>query len=55
MSLELKPETVRLVQEEISRGHFDNVDELIVQGVHAWREKYQVEQPTATPGFRKRI
>jgi hypothetical protein len=55
VSLELKPETVRLVQEEISRGHFDNVDELIVQGVHAWREKYQVEQPTATPGFRKRI
>jgi Arc/MetJ-type ribon-helix-helix transcriptional regulator len=49
VSLELKPETERLVQEEISRGHFHNVDELIVQGLHAWREKHQAEQPTALP------
>ena len=40
--VELKPETERLVQEEIKSGHFHTVDELIVQGVHAWREKHQV-------------
>ena len=42
MTVELKPETERLVQEEIKSGHFHTVDELIVQGVHAWREKHQV-------------
>jgi len=42
MTVELKPETERLVQEEIERGHFHTVDELIVQGVYAWREKHQV-------------
>jgi Arc/MetJ-type ribon-helix-helix transcriptional regulator len=42
MMVELKPETERLVQEEIKSGHFHTVDELIVEGVHAWREKHQV-------------
>jgi Arc/MetJ-type ribon-helix-helix transcriptional regulator len=46
MAVQLKPETERLVQEEIRSGHFDSVDELIVESVHAWREKHQVE-PTA--------
>ena len=32
MTVELKPETERLVQEEIRRGHFHSVDEVIVQG-----------------------
>ena len=41
MLVELKPETERLVQEEIKSGHFHTVDELIVQGVHAWREKHR--------------
>ena len=45
--MELKPETARLVQEEIKRGHFHTVDELIVQSVHAWREKHQREKPRA--------
>ena len=44
MTVELKLETERLVREEIKNGHFHTVDELIVQGVHAWREKHQVEQ-----------
>lgn len=45
MSIELKPETERLVQEEIRNGNFHSVDELIVEGVHAWREKQQTEPP----------
>jgi Arc/MetJ-type ribon-helix-helix transcriptional regulator len=47
--VQLKPETERLVQEEIDSGHFHSVDELIVQGVHAWREKHRVSQPGETP------
>ena len=40
--MELKPETERLVQEEIRLGHFHSVDEVIVQGVYALREKSKV-------------
>jgi len=39
--MQLKPETERLVKEEISRGHFESVDEIIAQGVAAWHEKHQ--------------
>ena len=46
--MQLKPETEQLVHEEISSGHFQSVDELIVEGVHAWREKHQVSQPGHT-------
>lgn len=46
--MELKPETERLVQEEISSGHFHSVDELIVQAVRAWREQYQASRPVET-------
>ena len=41
MIVELKPETQRLVDEEIKSGHFHSVDELIVRGVYALREKHQ--------------
>jgi len=44
MPVDLKPETERLVQQEIGCGHFHSVDELITEGVYAWREKHQVEQ-----------
>ena len=40
--MELKPETGQLVREEIKNGHFHSVDELIKEGVFAWREKHQV-------------
>ena len=40
MSIDINPETERLVREEISSGHFRSVDDLIVSGVHAWREKH---------------
>ena len=38
--MELKPETERLVQEEISRGHVHSIDDLILYGVNALREKH---------------
>lgn len=41
MSINLKPETERLVEEEIQSGHFQSVDELILEGVRALREKRQ--------------
>ena len=41
MTVELKPETERLVKEEIQSGHFQSVDELIVKTVGAWREQHQ--------------
>ncbi|MBN8734385.1 MAG: hypothetical protein J0L64_27870 [Acidobacteria bacterium] len=39
MPLNLKPETERLVHDELSLGHFRSVDEIIVQGITAWHEK----------------
>jgi len=49
MAIDLKPETERLVREEIQRGHFQSVDEIIVEGVTAWREKHPVEAAAAKP------
>jgi hypothetical protein len=50
MTVELKPETERLVQEELRSGHVQTVDELIVHGVHALREKSKVAPaPPRTP------
>ena len=49
MTINLKPETERLVKEEISRGHFHSLDELITEGVHAWREKHQTTDPARKP------
>ena len=54
MALQLKPETARLVQEEIRRGHFHSVDELIVEGVDTWREKHPVEPSVEAPATRPR-
>ena len=48
MTVRLKPETERLVREEIQSGHFHSVDELIVASVHAWREKHQGSLPEET-------
>jgi len=50
MTIDIKPETKELVQEEIRRGHFRSVDEIIVEGVNARREK-----PSAEPTPRKRL
>lgn len=39
MTIRLKPETERIVREELQSGHFQTVDDLIVESVHAWHEK----------------
>jgi Arc/MetJ-type ribon-helix-helix transcriptional regulator len=49
MTVELKPETAKLVEEEIRRGRFHSVHELIVEGVHAVREKSKGEAAGETP------
>jgi Arc/MetJ-type ribon-helix-helix transcriptional regulator len=38
MTITLKPETERIVQEELQNGHFRSVDDMIVEGVQARRE-----------------
>ena len=48
MTIEIKAETERLVREEISSGHFRSIDELIVRGLRALREKGHGE-PAAAP------
>jgi hypothetical protein len=42
------------VQEEIRRGHLHSVDEVIVQGVYALREKSQAEQAAVVTPSRTR-
>ena len=39
MSIEIAPETERQIREEIDRGHFRSVDEIIAIGVQAWYER----------------
>ena len=46
MMVELKPETERLVRDEIRNGHVHSVDELIIHGVNALREKCNAVQPS---------
>jgi Arc/MetJ-type ribon-helix-helix transcriptional regulator len=44
MTINVKPETEQLVQKEIQNGHFQSVDEIIVEGVQAWRERHRSKQ-----------
>jgi len=53
MTVELKPETERLVREEIRSGLFHSIDEVIVQAVYALREKSSLAQ-IADAGARPR-
>jgi len=53
MTVELKPETERLVREEIRSGLFHSIDEVIVQAVYALREKSSLAQ-IADSGARPR-
>lgn len=39
MTVELKPETEQLVQEELRNGYFGSVDEMIVQGIRARHDR----------------
>ena len=45
MTIRIKPETEQLVNEELQSGHFRSVDEIIVQGVQARREKERTFAP----------
>ena len=38
MTIHLRPETERLVHEELQNGHFRSVDEMIAEGIRARRE-----------------
>jgi hypothetical protein len=53
MTVELKPETERLVREEIQRGHVRSVDELIELAVQTLREKHPNEPSTTDAPPRK--
>ena len=39
MSIDIAPETERMVREELRSGHFRSVDDLILSSVQAWRER----------------
>ena len=45
MSIEIKPETEHLIREELQKGHFRSVDEIIIEGVRARGQK-QRTKPT---------
>ena len=50
MTIEITPETERLVREELRQGHFQSIDDLIVYSVQAWRERHlSAEQAKARP------
>ena len=53
MTVELKPETERLMWDEIQSGRFHTIDDVIVQAVYALREKSSLAQ-TAEAGARPR-
>jgi Arc/MetJ-type ribon-helix-helix transcriptional regulator len=55
MIIELKPETEQLVRDELQTGHFHSVDELIVQSVHAWRERFGARSEAASQKSRKHL
>ena len=50
MSIDITPETERVVREELRRGHFHSVDELILSGVQAWRERNLLQDQVAPHG-----
>jgi Arc/MetJ-type ribon-helix-helix transcriptional regulator len=54
MIVDLKPETERLVREELRRGNFHSLDEVIVQGVYALREKSHSQEVAAAQKSRPR-
>jgi Arc/MetJ-type ribon-helix-helix transcriptional regulator len=49
MAVELKAETEQLVQQEIESGRFRDIDELIVEGVRAFRQQSKAMPVIAKP------
>lgn len=55
MAIQVKPDTERLLQEELQIGHFQTVDDLIVESVHAWREKFRQVGPANSAGVARSL
>lgn len=45
MTIELKPEQERIIQEEIRSGHFQNVEEVLDFALAALRERSVMSEP----------
>lgn len=45
--IHLKPETERLLEEEVRKGRFQFADEMIAKAIHALREQSKTEETTA--------
>ncbi|MBK9169634.1 MAG: hypothetical protein IPM24_19520 [Bryobacterales bacterium] len=52
MAIEVKPDTQRLVEDEIRSGHFASADELILKCVQAWRTLILPAEVAASSGER---
>lgn len=56
VTIQLKPEQERIIQEEIQSGHFRSPDEVLDHALAALREKSDVAQATGlTPRPRKKL
>jgi Arc/MetJ-type ribon-helix-helix transcriptional regulator len=53
MSIDINPETERVVRDELGQGHFRSVDELILFGVRVWREHNLPQAQSRTNGPHK--
>ena len=53
MSIDINPETERVVRDEPGQGHFRSVDELILFGVRVWREHNLPQAQSRTNGPHK--
>ncbi len=49
MTIQLKPEQERIIQEEIQSGHFRSPDEVLDHALAALREKSNVAQAAVAP------
>jgi Arc/MetJ-type ribon-helix-helix transcriptional regulator len=49
MTIQLKPEQERFIQEEIRSGHFRSPDEVLDRALAALREKNQKAEPAKDP------
>jgi len=47
-SIDIKPETERVVRKALRQGQFRSADELILSSVQAWRERQQLRTIVAT-------
>jgi Arc/MetJ-type ribon-helix-helix transcriptional regulator len=53
MSIDITLETERMVREELTKGHFRSVDELIIKGVQAWHKRSSIAARNSVTGVDK--